>query len=367
MTVRTLTADAAHPRMRLDVFVAAHLGSEFSRSQAARMIRAGLVRLNGAPASAADAVRAGDRVEIQSPPAALAPLAARATDGADAAPDIDVLYADDEIVVVNKPAGMTVHPAPGHPGGTLVDAMLARFPGMAAMAEPDGVMRPGIVHRLDQDTSGVMVVARTAFARMELARQFKERAVSKIYLAVVRGLVGRERLSIARPVGRHPVERKRMSVNSRHGREALSEVSVLARMPAAGADATLVAVRPLTGRTHQIRVHLASIGHPCLGDPLYGGRQGKTSQAKGAQAMAEHAIASFERQALHALALRLSHPRTAAALEFVAPPPRDFTHFLAARRIATERAELERWIELALRPLGERPEMRPVDSPKGLR
>ena len=134
-------------------------------------------------------------------------------------------------------------------------------------------MRPGIVHRLDKDTSGVMVVARTPFARMELARQFKERTVTKIYLAVVRGLVVRERFSIARPVGRHPVERKRMSVNSRHGREAVSEVCVIARMPAAGADATLVGVRPLTGRTHQIRVHLASIGHPCLGDPLYGGRQ----------------------------------------------------------------------------------------------
>ena len=149
------------------------------------------------------------------------------------APAIEVLYADDEIVVVNKPAGMTVHPAPGHPGGTLVDALLARFPEMAAMAEPGGVMRPGIVHRLDKDTSGVMVVARTPFARMELARQFKERTVSKIYLAVVRGLVGRERFSIARPVGRHPVERKRMSVNSRHGREAV-ERGLRARADAGG-------------------------------------------------------------------------------------------------------------------------------------
>ena len=236
------------------------------------MIRAGLVRLNGAPARAADAVRAGDRIEIERP--AAMPAAATPPGEADA-PAIEVLYADDEIIVVNKPPGMTVHPAPGHPGGTLVDAMLARFPELAAMAEPGGVMRPGIVHRLDKDTSGVMVVARTPFARMELARQFKERTVSKIYLAVVRGVIGRERFSIARPVGRHPVERKRMSVNSRHGREALSEVRVLARMPAAGAGATLVGVRPLTGRTHQIRVHLASIGHPCLGDPLYGGRQSK--------------------------------------------------------------------------------------------
>jgi len=355
-----LTVDLVSGRTRLDVFVAAELGAEFSRSQAARMIKAGLVRLNGAPARAADAVRVGDRVEIQSPSAISA--AATSPEPADA-PAIEVLYADDEIVVVDKPAGMTVHPAPGHTSGTLVNALLARFPEMAAMAEPGGVMRPGIVHRLDKDTSGVMVVARTPFARMELARQFKDRTVSKVYLAVVRGLVGRERFSIARPVGRHPVERKRMSVNSRHGREAVSEVCVLARMPAANADATLVGVRPLTGRTHQIRVHLASIGHPCLGDPIYGGRQLKDS---------------FDRQALHALALRIRHPRTAAAREFVAPPPDDFAGFLTARGVATTRAALKRWIELAQirlaefvesvsRPLGKPTRKRPVDSLKRLR
>jgi 23S rRNA pseudouridine1911/1915/1917 synthase len=375
--------------MRLDVFVAAELGAEFSRSQASRMIRAGLVRLNGAVARAADAVRAGDTVEIQNPPGAAAPsghtgaVANPLANASADAPAIEVLYADDEIVVVNKPAGMTVHPAPGHPGGTLVDALLARFPEMAAMAEPGGVMRPGIVHRLDKDTSGVMVVARTPFARMELARQFKERTVSKIYLAVVRGLVARERFSIARPVGRHPVERKRMSVNSRHGREAVSEVCVLARMPAAGADATLVGVRPLTGRTHQIRVHLASIGHPCLGDPLYGGPQRPAPQDKSSDATVTQATSSFDRQALHAMALRLSHPRTAAALEFVAPPSDDLAAFLATRGVATAPAELRRWIELiefvefaefaefASRPLGERtekwPGKRPVDSPKRLR
>jgi 23S rRNA pseudouridine1911/1915/1917 synthase len=359
VTARTLTVDRAAGRMRLDVFVAAGLGAEFSRSQAARMIKAGLVRLNGAPGRAADAVRAGDRVEIQSPeiqaPSATAATALPSDRGA--APAIEVLYADDEMVVVDKPAGMTVHPAPGHPGGTLVDALLARFPEMAAMAEPGGVMRPGIVHRLDKDTSGVMVVARTPFARMELARQFKDRAVSKLYLAVVRGLVARERFSVARPVGRHPVERKRMSVNSRHGRAALSEVLVLARMPAAGADATLVAVRPLTGRTHQIRVHLASIGHPCLGDPLYGGRQPRSPKG-GISA----ATLSFDRQALHALALRLSHPRTAAAFEFIAPPPSDLAGFLAARGVATGLTELGRWIEAIefdSRPLGERTGKRP--------
>ncbi|MGZ3510992.1 MAG: pseudouridine synthase, partial [Candidatus Binataceae bacterium] len=151
--------------MRLDVFLAAELGPEFSRAQAARMIKAGLVRLNGVPGRPADAVRVGDKIEIENPSALPAETSRTDAD----APAIEVLHADAEIVVVNKPAGMTVHPAPGHPGGTLVDALLARFPEMAAMAEPGGVMRPGIVHRLDKDTSGVMVVARTPFARMELA------------------------------------------------------------------------------------------------------------------------------------------------------------------------------------------------------
>src|ERR1700693_4268909 len=169
--------DSTPGRMRLDVFVAAELGVEFSRSQATRMIRAGLVRLNGVRARAADAVHPGDTIEIHTPevpnPVGI-PVAALST-GSSAAVAIEVLYADDEIVVVNKPAGMTVHPAPGHPGGTLVDAMLARFPEMAAMAELGGVMRPGIVHRLGKDTSGGIGVARAPFARVELARQVKER------------------------------------------------------------------------------------------------------------------------------------------------------------------------------------------------
>jgi 23S rRNA pseudouridine1911/1915/1917 synthase len=348
VTTRTVTVAPRQPRTRLDVFVAAELGAEYSRSQVARMIKAGLVRLNRAPARAADVVRPGDVVEISSPPAA---AAQRVQAGAAAAPHIDVLFADNELIVVDKPAGMTVHPAPGHPGGTLVDALLARFPEMAAMAEPDGVMRPGIVHRLDKDTSGVMAVARTPYARMELARQFKERTVGKVYLAVVRGRVARERFAIARPVGRHPTERKRMSVRSHRGREAISEATVLARMSAADGEATLVGVRPLTGRTHQIRVHLASAGHPCLGDPLYGGRQGRA------------AAAPFARQALHALALFLHHPRTGARLRFVAPLPRDFAEFLAARGVVADRAAVEGWIGDSIRPLAERP----VDSAKGLR
>ncbi|MGC1343098.1 MAG: RluA family pseudouridine synthase, partial [Candidatus Binataceae bacterium] len=249
--------------------------------------------------------------------------------------------ADAEIIVVNKPAGMTVHPAPGHPDATLVDALLARFPELAAMAEPDGVLRPGIVHRLDKETSGVMIIARTPFARTALSREFKERTVRKIYLAIVRGVVAKDRQTIARAIGRHPVERKRMSVASHNPRAATSHVCVLARFEPPSRDepgATLVRIRPETGRTHQIRVHLASIGHPCLGDTLYGGAPKRGVSSADA--------ASFARHALHALALRIAHPRSRAELEFIAPPPDDFAQYLAVRGISSDSPTLRRWIQI---------------------
>ncbi len=341
MIACTVKVDSSRPGARLDVFVAAQLGAEYSRSQVARMIKAALVRLNGVAARPADTVRPGDVVEILRPPAQAAPPASDI-----APPEIEVLFADSELVAVNKPAGMTVHPSPGHPGGTLVDALLGRYPDMAEMADPDGVMRPGIVHRLDKDTSGVMVVARTPFARMEMAREFKERTVRKVYLAVVRGLIRRERFAITRPVGRHPVERKRMSVHSRHPRAAMSEVTVLARLEMPSGEATLVGVMPLTGRTHQIRVHLSSIGHPCLGDPLYGGRHSR-SGLRGSGAT------PFSRQALHALALFLRHPRTAEPLRFVAPAPEDFADFLTQHGISAGSAVIDRWIAQVLGTLRE--------------
>lgn len=308
------------------------------------MIRAGLVRLNGATASAADIVHPGDKIELETVRRA-APSTAAVLDQANT-PAVEVVYADQEFIVVNKPPGLTVHPAPGHPGGTLVDVLLARFPEMAAMVEPDGVRRPGIVHRLDKDTSGVMVVARTAFARMELARQFKERTTEKVYLAVARGRIARERLAISRPIGRHPVERKRMSVNSRNGREALSEVFVLARTPSGSSSAgmSLLAVRPLTGRTHQIRVHLASIGHACVGDPVYGGGV---------------ANASISRQALHALSLRLLHPRTGMPMRFVTRPPDDFANLLIEMGVDAGDAQIGKWLELT--------QARPVPPVEGRR
>jgi 23S rRNA pseudouridine1911/1915/1917 synthase len=321
VTRARLIAEQEREPGRLDVFLAAGLGTGHTRSQVARMIKAGLVTLNGRPARPASQVRAGDRVEVAEPPRTVVKAPSRP------APEVEVLYADRDVIVVNKPAGMTVHPAPGHPDATLVDALLARFPDLGTLAEPDGVFRPGIVHRLDRETSGVMVVARTAHAKASLSQQFKARSVRKVYLAIVRGVLGSDRMTISRPLGRHPTDRKRMSVASRRAREAVSDVTVVARFAAragrgAEESATLVAVRPATGRTHQIRVHLAAVGHPCLADKLYGGGRGKTRAGTDA---------AFGRHALHALALCFEHPRSGARLRFCALPPDDFAGFLSAR------------------------------------
>jgi len=307
------------------------------------MIRSGRVKVNGKSVRAAATVRSGDRIQLEPPPEPLA----RAVDAS--APEIEVLFADDEIIVINKPPGMTVHPAPGHPDGTVVDALLARFPQLAAMVEPDGVLRPGIVHRLDKDTSGVMVVARTPFARTALSRQFKERTVRKLYLALVRGQVARDRITIARPLGRHPTERKRISVTSRKLRDAVSHVTVLERFDLGPRDGhreylTLVLVRPETGRTHQIRVHLASIGHPCLGDRVYGGGASRALGAFGSIGEGGDRI-SFDRQALHAFSLTLDHPRSAARLGFIAPPAIDILALLSGRGLRIDDRTMRAWIE----------------------
>jgi 23S rRNA pseudouridine1911/1915/1917 synthase len=301
-------------RMRLDSYLARELAPDVSRSQIARAIRAGLVLMNDRAARAADPVSSGDRIELRMPqPQLPAPALAPA-------PYIEVLWEDADLIFVNKPPGMAVHPSPGHPHSTLVDALVARFPDLASVMELDGTWRAGIVHRLDKDTSGVLVVARSPFARAALSDQFKQRTVEKVYIAIVAGHPKPDRMTIDRPIGRHQVERKRMSIRAGDGREALSEVTIISRGYLTLADGqtipiSVTAVHPRTGRTHQIRVHLASIGHPCLGDPLYGRQDRQRLPIK--------------RQALHAYHLEVTHPRRGGRVAATAPIAEDLQPLLA--------------------------------------
>ena len=292
------------------------------------MIKAGLITLNGAATRASCTVRTGDRIKITSgvipPPVGMARFGTASTD---VLRRVEILFFDSELIVVNKPAGMPVHPSPGHPNSTLVNELLAKFPELPAVGEPQGLMRAGIVHRLDKETSGVMVVARTPYAKMELSQQFKDRSVTKLYLAIAKGVVARDRFVVDRPLGRHPTERKRMSIRTRKPRSAYTEFLVLHRL--GPQNATLLKAHPRTGRTHQIRVHLAAAGHPCLGDALYGGQGNVGWPRKG--------------QALHALALTITHPRTGERLEFIAPIPDDFSEFLKTGGLAFQRSMISEW------------------------
>ncbi len=254
------TATAADAGARLDVFVQARM-PEVSRSRAAALIREGCVTLNGRQAKPSTAVQAGDAVEASLPEPAPLDLVPQAI-------PLSIVYEDEHVIVVDKPAGLTVHPAPGRPDGTLVNALLAASPGLPGIGE---TQRPGIVHRLDKDTSGLIVVARTDAAHHSLTRQLKERSVGKTYLALATGLIDGDGAAIDAPIGRHPRRRKQMAVVE-SGRAALTNYRVRERFDGALGRFSLTEARPVTGRTHQIRVHFAHIGHPLAGDPVYGKR-----------------------------------------------------------------------------------------------
>lgn len=290
---------------RLDRVLAELCGR--SRANVQRWVEAGCVQLNGAPAlRASRKVAAGDRLSA-APPAPGAPPGVMP----EAIP-LDVLYEDEALVVINKPAGLVVHPAPGHPRGTLVNALLHHCRNLAGIG---GVLRPGIVHRLDRGTSGVMVAAKSDAAHLALAAQFKEHSIERVYVAFVRGAPQQEAGRSARPIGRHPRDRKRMSVSSRRARSALTHWRVAERF--ASVPAARLEVRPETGRTHQIRVHLAAEGLPILGDPVYGLR--RRTRLPGALQGALQGPAA--RPALHAARLGFVHPVNGEALAFEAPLP----------------------------------------------
>jgi len=294
LDIRSLIATAA--AARLDRFLAEQT-EDLSRSAAARLIKSHLVRVNGLTADPADRVAAGDVVEFEIPEAYVSEAAPEAI-------PLDIVYEDVDLAVINKPAGMVVHPAPGHHTGTLVHALLGRGGGWSAVG---GVSRPGIVHRLDKGTSGLIVVARNDASHRALSSQLKDRSLSRTYMAIVRGLVKDEAGELEGPIGRDPKERKRMAVVS-GGRFARTRYQVVERR----GGHTLLRCDLDTGRTHQIRVHVAALGYPVTGDAEYGGGE-----------------AGVSRPLLHAWRLRLRHPRTGEEMNFEAPPPSDFNEFWA--------------------------------------
>jgi 23S rRNA pseudouridine1911/1915/1917 synthase len=304
-----LAVPAGAVGVRLDRFLstAAAIGT---RSQAKQLIDAGRVRVDGVARKSAHLLRGGERVEVELPKRETVRVEPEAI-------PLAVLYEDDDLLAIDKAPGMVVHPAPGARRGTLVNALAHRLGALSGVGDPG---RPGIVHRLDRDTSGVLLVARTRAAHEALARQFRERAVEKRYLAVVRGHLRPATGTIDRPVGRHRRERKRMSVRSARGRSARTQWTVLERLP----GATLVRLAPETGRTHQLRVHLAALGHPIVGDRVYGVRgAGRTA-----------GVLAFPRQALHAEEIRFTHPSTRTRLSIRAPVPEDLQRLIETLRQA---------------------------------
>ena len=293
----TLTAD--RPGERADALLA-RLVPDLTRSAAQKLLERGAVTLNGGPARKNDRPAPGDVLEVVLPD--LEPIDVRPQDI-----PLDVVYEDSDVIVVNKPVGLVVHPAPGHPDGTLVNALLYHCG--TSLSGINGELRPGIVHRIDRDTSGLIIAAKNDRAHLALAAQLQDHSLARTYEAVAVGGLREDSGTVDAPIGRHPVDRKKMAVDRKNGREAITHWTVLARYP----GYTHVECRLETGRTHQIRVHLASIGHPLLGDTVYG---------------AKKPVPGLAGQCLHARRLRFVHPSTGEPVELECPLPAWFQGIL---------------------------------------
>ncbi len=295
---REFSVQESEARQRLDVFLALNL-TGVSRSQIKRLIEEGQVRVNSAEVKAGYRLKKGDVVEVEVElPSPASPLEPENI-------PLNIIYVDEDIIVLNKPAGLIVHPGAGRRGGTLVNALLFHFPEVALVGSPE---RPGIVHRLDGDTSGVMVVARSGLAYKNLQRQFKNREVDKSYIGIVWGKFSQKGGKIDWGIGRHPHDRQRFSVRTNRPKEAVTIFRVVHETK----NFSVLEIKPITGRTHQIRVHLAAAGHPVVGDRRYGRKMAGTPGT---------------RLFLHAQRLAFLHPRKQRWMEFEAPLPSEFKLF----------------------------------------
>ena len=294
---RELTAATEHAGVRLDAFLSAD--GALTRSQAARLIAEGRVRVNGKPAAKSARLSGGETVTVDVPQ-----LRETALPPQDI--PLDVVYEDDDVIVVNKPTGLVVHPAPGHPDGTLVNALLHHCGD--SLSGIGGEKRPGIVHRIDRDTSGLIIAAKNDAAHLALSAQLKDHSLSRTYECLVTGSMKQDSGTVDAPIGRSSADRKKMAVVPT-GRRAVTHWEVVARYP----GVTHLRCRLETGRTHQIRVHMAYIGHPILGDTVYG---------------AKKPVPGLTGQCLHATGLRFIHPRTGEPVELHCPLPPEFTAML---------------------------------------
>jgi 23S rRNA pseudouridine1911/1915/1917 synthase len=311
-----ISVSAQHDGVRLDRFLAAS-SPALSRSFIQKLIKQGRVHVSGKHAKASLILRRGMRVAVEMPPPE------------DATPmpqplPLDIVFEDDDLLVINKPAGMVVHPGAGTRDNTLVNAVLYHCPHLSGIG---GVRRPGILHRLDKNTTGLLVVAKNDFTHQALATQLKERKMMRKYWTLVFGSPARDEGIIDAPIGRSAKNRKKMAINRESGRPAVTRFRILRRFPAM----TLVEAALQTGRTHQIRVHFSHLGHPVVGDPDYGGRAAPfMERLEQKQAQVAALLRGVNRQMLHAREIRFQHPRDARNMVFTAPLPEDFAALLNA-------------------------------------
>lgn len=296
------TVEAQNAKDRIDKYVRDLLGDEISRSQIQSWIESGHIRVNGSTVKTNYKVSENDTVTVQVPETSVAEIVPEDI-------PLDVCFEDSDVIVVNKPRGMVVHPAPGHSSGTLVNALMYHCKDLSGI---NGELRPGIVHRIDKDTSGLLMAAKNDKAHSSLAGQLKEHSVTRKYYALVHGNVAHDQGTIDAPIGRDSADRKMFTVTERNSKEAVTHFQVVERF----GDYTFLELRLETGRTHQIRVHMKFIGHPLVGDPVYG-------RSKGIK---------MDGQALHAAILGFIHPRSGEHLEFSAPIPEDIEELLGILR-----------------------------------